>query len=72
MPKIVTPLRVAIASSGRTQREIARKAGIDESKLSRIVNGRVHPADATQRRIARALGQSVTDLWPTDEPKAAA
>lgn len=57
--------KAAIALSGRTQREVALAAGMDETKLSRIVNGR-HPGDPESREaIAGALGVPVLELWPS-------
>lgn len=71
MPKIVTPLKLAIVASGRTQREIAEQVGLDEWKLSRIVNG-LHCDDATQRKIAAALGLTVSSLFDSPETERAA
>ena len=58
-----TKLKVRIWESGCTQREISKRAGIDEAILSLITNGRYVP-DALQRaKIAQALGQSVSELF---------
>lgn len=65
----MTPLKIAIVSSGIAQQEIARKLGMDPTHLSRIVNG-LHCDDATKRRIADVLGRDLQELWP--EPKAEA
>jgi transcriptional regulator with XRE-family HTH domain len=59
-----TKLRVAIAESGITQGEVARRAGLSEVAMSRIVNGHRSPDDPTRQQIAAALGQQVCDLWP--------
>lgn len=67
--KPVTPLRVAIAESGLTQKEIA--AGVaerlgrrfDPAQLSRIVNG-LHADEATRRAIADEMRREVDDLFP--------
>jgi transcriptional regulator with XRE-family HTH domain len=61
--KFPSPLRLAIAASGRTQRDIAEAAGISERKLSQIVNG-LHADEATQELIASELRQSRADLFP--------
>lgn len=64
--KLPTPLRIAIAASGLTQREIAERAGVSEVHLSRIVNRHRHADDVTQRRIACAVGRRVEELFPAD------
>jgi transcriptional regulator with XRE-family HTH domain len=66
MPRLVTPLRLAIAQSGLTQREVADAAGLHESRLSRIVNG-LHCDEATREAIARALGRHVDEVFPPAE-----
>ena len=71
MARRVTPLRLAIAASGRTQRDIASKIGVGEDQLSRIVNG-LHADKDTQDALARELGQTIDDLWPTAPPERAA
>ena len=63
MAKAPTPLRLAIAASGRLHQDIATEAEISPSHLSRIVNG-LHAPDATRRAIADALGVEVSALWP--------
>jgi plasmid maintenance system antidote protein VapI len=60
----VSPLKIAIVASGRTQRDIAAAAGTDEYRLSRIVNGREQPPDDLMAAISQALGRSVGELWP--------
>lgn len=64
MPRHVTPLRLAIVESGRTQREIADEVGLSESRLSLIVNGRRHCDDRMREKIAAALGRKISELWP--------
>lgn len=66
-----TLLKLAIVQSGRTARDIADTAGIHETTLSKYVNG-WHGHEGTREKIARALSVPVTDLFPTDESKAAA
>jgi hypothetical protein len=64
MARNPTPLRMAIVLSGRTQREIAAEIdGIDETRLSRIVNG-LQCDDRIRERIAAVLGREKTELWP--------
>ena len=66
----VTPLKLAIVHSGRTQRDIASTAGINEAQFSRIVNG-LHASDATRAAIAQALDVPEADLWPVTQSRAA-
>ncbi len=64
-----TPLKRAIFEAGRTQADLALAVGIDQTHLSRIVNGlRANPD--TQARIADELDVPVSSLWP-DEREAA-
>jgi transcriptional regulator with XRE-family HTH domain len=63
MARILTPVRRAIFESGLTQREIADRAGLSESRFSLIANG-LHPDSPTRQRIAEALGRTESELWP--------
>jgi len=66
-----TPLARAIFDSGQSQRAIAKKAGIEESKFSKIVNGWREASEDEKKRIARVLKRTVADLFPvTEEAKA--
>lgn len=60
---VVTPLKLAIVASGRSQRDIAAAVGISEFKLSRIVNRRAHADAATRAALARELGRSPAALF---------
>jgi transcriptional regulator with XRE-family HTH domain len=60
----VSPLRLAILENGCTQREIAAKAGIHESIISLVVNGRYIPDERQRRNIAIALGRYEDELFP--------
>jgi len=71
MSRPVTPLKIAVARSGRRQGEIAEAVGLSESQFSRIVNG-LHASEATRQQIAGELGRTVDDLWPTGSPERAA
>ena len=61
MPK-ASVLKQLIVSSGRVQADVALEAGISESRMSRIANGRIKPRDYERRNIARILGVDPTDL----------
>jgi hypothetical protein len=62
-----TPLARAIFDSGQSQRAIAKKAAIEESKFSKFVNGWREASDDEKKRIARVLRRTVADLFPANE-----
>jgi transcriptional regulator with XRE-family HTH domain len=47
-----------------SQRRLARWADISEADASRIETGRMRPYPGQARRIARALGKDVNELFP--------
>lgn len=61
MPRI-TELKKLIVERGRVQSDIAQAAGISDTRLSRIVNGRVKPTEAERLHIAHALGMKREEL----------
>jgi transcriptional regulator with XRE-family HTH domain len=61
----IRALRVA---RGETLRQLAAKAGVTESFLSQVERGVASPSIASVQRIARALGQSIAELFAEDEP----
>lgn len=66
-----TALKRAIFDSGETQRDLARRLGIDETVLSKFVTGDRTPSDATRQSIADALDVEVSELWPETGEQAA-
>ncbi|MSR83013.1 MAG: XRE family transcriptional regulator [Candidatus Latescibacteria bacterium] len=61
-------LKAAIYAAGMTQKGLAKRVGISELDLSRIVTGRKVPAPPLRSRIAAALGRSEGDLFkPMEE-----
>lgn len=66
MARNPTALRLAIVSSGRTQREIAGRAGLDETYFSRIVNG-LQCDERIRESISAVLGREKSELWPATE-----
>ena len=56
-------LRVAIAATGRTQKDVARRAAINQWRLSRIVRNDVTPTPKERARLARILGKTVQELF---------
>jgi len=63
-----TPLARAIFDSGQSQRAIAKKARIEESKFSKIVNGWRDASDDEKKRIARVLKRSMLEIFPGVQP----
>lgn len=60
--KKISTLKLALVSSGRHAYEIAREAGMSETRLSRIANGRTEPSLDEVQRIADVLGLDSTDF----------
>ncbi|MBM3280785.1 MAG: helix-turn-helix transcriptional regulator [Candidatus Handelsmanbacteria bacterium] len=61
MPRI-TPLKLEIVKRRLVQADLAETAGIDEYRLSRIVNGRVKPTEYERKNLAQALGMRREEL----------
>lgn len=57
------PLKVAILASERRQGEVAEAAGINESRLSQIVRGRVLATDRERAGLAAALNVPTEALF---------
>jgi transcriptional regulator with XRE-family HTH domain len=56
-------LKLAIFNSGHSQIEIAKKVGIHETRLSKIVRGHVEPSADEQRVLARVLRKPAEELF---------
>ena len=56
-------LKFSILKSGLSQIQIARITKIQESKLSKIVNGHIEPSEDEKRRVARALNVNMTTIF---------
>jgi transcriptional regulator with XRE-family HTH domain len=56
-------LKIAIAASGRKQKDVARQARIDQWRLSRIVHNDAAPTPEEQARLARVLRTPVDELF---------
>ena len=52
---MITKLKIAIDASGLKQKHIARKVGIDETLLSRFVQGDREAPDDVIKKIANVL-----------------
>ncbi len=60
-------IRALRAARGATLRQLAAHAGVTESFLSQVERGVASPSIASVQRIARALGQSIAELFAADE-----
>lgn len=52
----VTQLKIEILLRGLVQSEVAEAAHMSETRLSRILNSRVHPREYELKNLAQALG----------------
>ena len=57
-------LKRAILKSGMKQLAIAEKAGIEEVRFSRIVNGHIEPTKKEKYKIAEAMGVEQERIFP--------
>jgi transcriptional regulator with XRE-family HTH domain len=57
-------LKRAIFNTGKRQIEIARKAGIHESRLSKLTNGYVEPTEREKKILSRVLQAPPDELFP--------
>ena len=57
-------LKVALIHAGLNGVRAAKRSRIHPSRFSAIQNGRIVPNEDEQRRIARAVGLAVYQLWP--------
>src|SRR4051794_7202703 len=60
-------IRALRLARGQTLRQLASSAGVTESFLSQVERGVASPSIASVQRIARALGQSIAELFAADE-----
>jgi len=54
---------LALLDSNFTQRELARRSGVHETRLSLMVNGRLVPSESEANRIANALQRKPSELF---------
>ncbi len=64
--RIVTPLHREMVRQGRMSKWLAAEIGSTESEISRWRHGLHVPEEATQARIAQALGCNICDVFPGD------
>ncbi len=49
-----------------TQDELAQEAGVAKTTISRVENGHINPTQITKKRLAKALGVPVDEIFPED------
>lgn len=59
-----TALKLAIVASEQSQRLVARKARIDEVRMSKIVTGREEATEKERDRLAHILHRTAAELFP--------
>lgn len=59
-------LKHAFVASGKSQRQAAVEAPINEWRVSRIVRGWTNPTEAEKLALAEVLGRPVAELFPED------
>lgn len=60
-------LKLAIFNSGKRQIDIAEKAGMDETKLSKIIRGYRTASPEERSALARVLRKPIHELFPDAE-----
>jgi transcriptional regulator with XRE-family HTH domain len=60
-------IRALRLARGQTLRDLAGRAGVTESFLSQVERGVASPSIASVQRIARALGQTIAELFAEQE-----
>jgi len=54
---------LALLDNRLTQRELARRSGVHETRLSLMVNGRLVPSESEADRIAKTLNRKPFELF---------
>jgi transcriptional regulator with XRE-family HTH domain len=68
-PSLYPNLKLQLWRIGLRQNRLAQMLGVDETALSRIVNGYREPADELRKRIAAILGSDEAWLFETESGK---
>lgn len=64
MAKNLNRLRVLRAERRMTQLTVARRAGVNQSRMSFIENGLVEATVEERKRLARVFGVAVDEAFP--------
>lgn len=49
-----------------TQEELAKRIGVSRGLISLVELGTIQPYPSLKKRIARALGVRVVEIWPSE------
>jgi transcriptional regulator with XRE-family HTH domain len=66
-PRIGSQLRRERRIRGLRLKDVADKAGLSQSLISKIENNKTSPSISTLHRVAKALGTSISALFAADE-----
>ena len=64
-----TKLKLACMDCGLTQYQVAHMLGISETRMSRIVQGRIVPTEHEESELARVLGRARRALFTPEGTK---
>ena len=64
MPRVVTPLKVAIVAAGLTNQEVADLIGRHSDEVSKWANDKRPVTRSTKIALANALNTTVEELFP--------
>lgn len=56
-----------MAARSLTQEQFAELTGLEQSHISKLVNGKNVPSLSTAAKVAAALGVAIEDVWPTEK-----
>lgn len=60
-------LRIAIVNRGLKQYELAKRIGVDESRMSGFLHCRLEPTPKQKRAMARILKTPAAELFPSTD-----
>lgn len=63
--RFMNKIREIMKTRRLTQEELSVMTGIDQSTLSKIINGKKEITLTTAQRISSALGFSIEYIWPS-------
>lgn len=72
IPQTTNRMRVLRAERRMSQADLSRKARINKTRISFLENGHFEPSSQEKKRIARAFGVTVSEVFIPIEPIAIA
>jgi transcriptional regulator with XRE-family HTH domain len=64
---MLSTLKTALTLERLSQRSFARRVGIREETLSRVIHGRYRPSCDMKKKIAQGIGCPVQELFPEEK-----